>query len=149
MITHCLDSNLYMEALFYLNYLDVKNKQGIVETKVNPQQKETQKGPVVPPFGNFTPLTQLYPKIRELSDDADVLNGKISKNDIETELLNQENITFMFNFTNYGHPLRSMSCKIMKDDIISKEIKSSSLYIAKNCKSQVNNTKYERLEKLN
>jgi hypothetical protein len=78
-----------------------------------------------------------------------VLNGKLNKNDIETELLNQENITFMFNFTNYGHPLRSMSCKILKDDIISKEIKSSSLYVAKNCKSQQVNTKYDRLEKLN
>lgn len=77
-----------MEALYYLNYIDVKNKPGLVETKLNPQLKESSKGPVIPPFGNFSPLTQIYPKIREMKDESDVLNGKVSKGDIESELLN-------------------------------------------------------------
>lgn len=84
-IAFALCSNLYIEGLMKINYMDLNNKMTACHSGNNIERTSSM------PDGDF--IVQKNDKLK-LSEKNDILNKETSNHDIENELLGIDNVTF-------------------------------------------------------
>ena len=107
-IAYALCSNLYIEGLMKINYMDLNNRVSTYTISTNDDK--------ITNMQDTDYVISKNEKLR-LTEKNDVLNNTTSNHDIENELLNTENVKFSFSFLNYGPP-KNITLKIYRSEYL-------------------------------